>query len=746
MLGLLAVSCTTTQDTVPGRVGSLPWGRDDQGRAMLEARALNDRGETVAALAAVERVLVVDPGSVDAHRLRQDILQQRGRLGLLFVEADQRIAANPGSGEATYLRARLLDEPQQRAAAMQRSSELQPDSVWPWIGLAYAQRNLDPQRSLDLYRRVYEASGRHPVVGVGYGSVLRQEGRLDEALAVYAHMGTRRDAQGLGQIGQVQVLLAQDKRLEAWAAFLDCLRMRPFDPAVQNLAAQWLQAGVAQDQASQMLEALREDPRRLAWFAGGEGTATAVRLLRQLHQPHAALALVRGRPVAQREPALRRLERELLLATGDVRGCLEVVAQDIPSELLEDESNQLRGTWLRLVRGEWREHDPLSDPQRATSLLESLRDTGLLPEADQFGALALLRFPGHVGLTALHDEVVKALAFESEVRRLLYSGYGSPKPPSMDDVLAQLRLLSTRIHGRDVVGATPRFLVPLVGDLLDPFSSGLGAWFARYNKHLVLGQKSSGPVEGMLLTRLSLRELPRDDALPLPARCMEVVCENRTIRSVSGVIGGDIAGVALLNHFLVDHDSVRQWAGGIRQRRAVAQEDGGALASDPLPTSVDPADPLDAEWRLALACPVPDAELESAVLDTIRHHERAHLVDSFHYLPFEANLWRGLGLLFAFGFSPAAIEGEMERRAELAALALSPYTHLVLSHVAEFRDQYDPASPHGRGFRALAEELVLRLRSRGVPEEHLRTCNWHQLDPVLVREVAREMLGRVRSG
>ena len=135
-----------------------------------------------------------------------------------------------------------------------------------------------------------------------------------------------------------------------------------------------------------------------------------------------------------------------------------------------------------------------------------------------------------------------------------------------------------------------------------------------------------------------------------------------------------------------------------------------------------------------------DGELEAAVLDTIRHHERAHLVDSFHYLPFEANLWRGLGLLFSFGFSPAAIEGEMERRAELASLALSPHTHLVLAHIAEFQDQYDPASPHGRGFRALARELVERLRARGVPEERLRTCAWHELDPGVVREVAREML------
>lgn len=740
LAALLATGCAATTDAVPPRLGSLPWGRDDQGRALLEARGLHDRGEARAALAAVERVLTLDPADVDAHRLRQDILRERGRLGLLCVEADQRLAASPDSGEAMYLRARLLDDPEERRVAMQRAAALQPDSVWPWVGYAYSQRGLDPVQSLDLYRRAYEASGRHPVVGIGYGAVLRQENRLDEALVVYGQMAGRRDSQGLGQVGLVQVLLAQDKRREAWAAFLDCLRLRPFDPSVQLLASQWLQAGASQDQLSQMLEALREDPQRLELFAQGEGVTTAVRLLRQLHLPHAALALVRARPLPERDPQLRRLERELLLATGDVRGFLDVVAHDLPRVLLEDETNQLRSAWLRLARGPLREQDPMADPARATAFLRALRDTGLLVEADQFAALALLRFPDQVELVELQREVGQALAFESELRRILYAGYGARKPPSLDEVLAQLRLVSVRILGKDVVGATPRFLVPLVGDLLDPFGSGLGAWFARYNKHLVLGQKRSAPVEGMLLTRLSLRELPPDEALPLRSRCMEVVCENRSIRSVSGVIGGDIAGVALLNHFLVDHDSVRQWASGIRKRRAIAAEDGNALAADPLPQSVAADDPLDAEWRLALASPVADADLEAAVLDTIRHHERAHLVDSFHYLPFEANVWRGLGLLFAFGFSPAAIEGEMERRAELASLAMSPHTHLVLSHIAEFQDQYDPASPHGRGFRALARELVERLRARGVPEERLRTCSWHELDPVQVREVAREML------
>jgi len=72
------------------------------------------------------------------------------------------------------------------------------------------------------------------------------------------------------------------------------------------------------------------------------------------------------------------------------------------------------------------------------------------------------------------------------------------------------------------------------------------------------------------------------------------------------------------------------------------------------------------------------------VLDMIRAHERRHLVDSFHYMPIEQHLLRGAGLLLQFGISPGAIEAEMERRAELAALALSPHTELVLAHIVDF--------------------------------------------------------------
>jgi hypothetical protein len=134
-----------------------------------------------------------------------------------------------------------------------------------------------------------------------------------------------------------------------------------------------------------------------------------------------------------------------------------------------------------------------------------------------------------------------------------------------------------------------------------------------------------------------------------------------------------------------------------------------------------------------------DSELDLAVLDVIRRHERRHLVDSFHYLPFEDNLWRGLGLLLGFGLSPAAIEAEMERRAELAALATSPHLDVVLAHVADFLGEPDPDSPHVVGFGRLGRELVEELVADGVPAEAARAAAWHGVDRAAVHRAARRL-------
>jgi hypothetical protein len=328
------------------------------------------------------------------------------------------------------------------------------------------------------------------------------------------------------------------------------------------------------------------------------------------------------------------------------------------------------------------------------------------------------------------------------VRRVIYTGYQEQDPAALADVIVRLRELSVRVLGSDVVGEPPRFSAPLVGEMIDPLAGPLAAHFDRYNRYFVIGRRMAGVAEGLLMTRLSVQELPESRELALPGRCFEVVAIDRDVRSLSGVLGGDLAGVALLNHFLIDHDAVREWSRGVATRRRIAAEDGHALQLDPVPDDTG-GDPLDVAWRLEAMSSVQDTELDAAVLDTIRHHERQHLVDSFFYLPVEHNLWRSLGLLFEFGFSPAAIEAEMERRAELASLAVSPHTELVLAHIADFMGDPSVQSPHHQGFGALGVELTAALRALGVPPEAAQPSGWHTVPMATVRAAARQLLGQL---
>ena len=104
---------------------------------------------------------------------------------------------------------------------------------------------------------------------------------------------------------------------------------------------------------------------------------------------------------------------------------------------------------------------------------------------------------------------------------------------------------------------------------------------------------------------------------------------------------------------------------------------------------------------------------------------------------------RGLGLLLQFGLSPSAIEAEMERRAELASLAVSPHTELVLAHIADFLSEPGVVSPHHRGFSALGRELTAELQALGLSPLASAPSRWHTVAPDLVRQAARRLLDRV---
>jgi len=740
--------CAAPTAHQPEQLVGVPDAADEVVRVLEFARDQFEQGEPRQALQVAESVLAEDGDNVLAHRLRQDILRGRGRNGLLLAEAQQRLREAPDGVLGHYLRARLLSIGADQVAAFERCTRLDPRFLWGWIGLGWALRASDPERALAIFRRLHELAPGSRVVCINLANSLLETERSAEAAAIYGELRAMPGAEAIGDLGLARVYLQRDAKAEAWAPFLAALRARPFDAGVRAILDGYLRGGLSVDRLEQVREILYQEPRRLDAFVRAGGGELLAEVFSRLGAPQLAREALAADAGPPRQPQARRAWRRAVLATGDVAAYLADLRASMPAGLLEDEANQVRGRWVALLHGSWVEaQDPLADAGQVRELVTALCNAGLLAEADVVAAFGIVRggaAPEVAGLRELRDQVRRAIGFEAAVRRVLYSGYGQPTPPTLAQTLEELRRVAREILGEDVVGTPRIFSIPFVGSLIDPFAPGLPQYFARYNKHLVLGQRLGLPAEAMLLTRLSLRDVAEDDRVPVPVRAREVVGEDRSIQARTSLVGGDIAGVALIDNFVVDMDAVRDWAGSLLRMRRIGREDDDALLRDRLPQIEDPVQPLDAEWRLALASPEDDSELEAAVLDVIRWHERAHLADTFFYLPPEANLWRVFGLLLRNGFSAAEVEADLEARAELAALAESPHTRLVLAHIAGFCGQHlEGFSAHASGFERLARALQQRLVEAGLDEREVAVSRWQELDPELVRRVARRMLSRL---
>ncbi|MBK8976716.1 MAG: hypothetical protein IPM29_12425 [Planctomycetes bacterium] len=731
---------------LPARLTDVPWSRSEPDRAILAARALADRGRAREALAGADAVLATHPRHVDAQRLRQDLLRERGRLGRVAVEAEQRVADWQGDARALYLRGRVAgrDDAARRelfAAAVRRD----PASFWGWLGLAFAHRNDDPERAIAIYDALYRRTAGHPLVGVGYAYALRRAEREDDALRIYADLDAADELPGVAALGAAETHAAAGRQREAFDALLVALRARPFDAGVRRLLALLVAAGLDRPQTDRLFAVLLADPAALRDLcADAAGAATVCELAQRAgHLPLARAALTSAG--AADDPALQRRGRRLALACGDWRGFAAALRAQVPAALLADESNQLRGLWQALWSGPWSAvDDPFGAPDLALGLARALRDCGLPVEAELVASLAAERCAEPV-VADLRDELRRELAFERALQQALREARTDPDG-TLERLLADLREVSARVLGADVVGDVRCYEVPFVGRLVDPFGPGLPAWFRARNRHLVLGSRSGQPPEGMLLTRLSLRDLDDGDGPPettgplrLPGRAREVIGEDRSVDGVQGLLGGDLAGVALLDHYLVDLDAAKQWAADLVGRRRTVREDGGALLDDPLPDDAAALDPVDAAWRLAALSPVEDSAMLDAVLDTIRWHERAHLTDSFRFLPPERNLWSVFALLLRNGFGPLAVESEMEGRAELAALAFGRHPRVVLAHVAGFLGREPGGSPHARGFAELARRLNDALRRDPALATFARASRWHLAPIDRIQSTARRI-------
>jgi hypothetical protein len=742
-LGLSA--CASPVRVVPRSLVGVPEPGDEAERLLEFAREHFDRGDIAEAVRVTDAVLAEDGTHLCAQRLRQDILRERGRKGVLLVEAEQRLRAHADSPGAHYLRGRIAPAGAPQVPHFERALALEPQFFWAWLGLGWSLRRTEPERALAIYRQLHDLAPDNRLVATNLANALADAGRGPEAAKVYSVLRTLEGGQAVSDLGMARLHVQQDARSLAWAPLLNALRLRPFDAGVRALLEGLMLGGASFDRLEQVRDVLYQDPARLATFLLAGGRKTLADLFVRLCAPHAArdaLTVAGQPPLATRE---RRLWRRMVLLTGDVATYLADLQATIPASLLRDERNQVRGRWVAVLQaGAHPDADLCGDPVRALELVSALRDVGKLAEADIVATHAIVRLGDGARTAALRDlrdDVRKLLAFEGAVRRVLYEGYALKEPRSLPETFGELRRVALEILGADVVGEPRTFKVPFVGELMDPFGPGLPQHFARYNKHLVFGQRNGMAPEAMLLTRVSLRDVEDDSDVPVPVRAREIVGEEKSIEARTSLVGGDIAGVALIDNYVVDMDAVHDWAESLLRMRRIARQDDLALLADPLPKLGDALDPIDAEWRLAAVAPLSDGQLVDAVLDVIRWHERAHLSDTFYFLPPESNLWRVLGLLLRNSLRATSVEADLEMRAELAALAKSPHTEIVLAHIAGFCNQsLEGFSPHASGFERLARGLQRRLVAAGLSEEQVAVSRWGTLDVAKVRDAARAML------
>jgi hypothetical protein len=739
LLGALS-SCTSPgAGGLPGKLTGAPGADPEVAKELQAARDQMLQDEGALALRGIEAILREHPDHVNALRLRQDVLRQRGRLGLVLAEAEDRVERRPVSASAQYLAGRVTETNAGKQSAFRRAIATDPTNFWGWYGLAFTLRGTDNSRANEIYSSLYAHSDHDAWVGIAFAQSLRRGGRLGDASRVYHEV--RRVHVGLGAAGMAETLMRSGKRHQAWAYLLAAVQARPFDGTVHGAIATAFAQGLPDDGARELLDVLRADPERLRRF-GRADPGQLADLFGRVGDRASALQVLRDAPWLA--AAERHLLRRLSITGGGVAAFLADLREGAVQELLDDEANQVRGLWHTLFAGPWmRAADPLADASQALALSRALIAVGHLGFAELILGEAILRHgETAVELRNLRDDLRREIAFEAGLRRILARGYaryrGDGTAASLEKTLGKLRDLSQQTLGVDVVGEPKLFELPFVGVLVDSLGPGLPAHLAKYNKHLVMGQRNSRPSEGMILTRLSLRHVDPSAAVPLPPRTVEVIGEHRELEPFEQ---GDLAGIALLNHYVVDMDEVRAWAETVAARRRVSRADGDVLLRDAIPTRAARGVPAGVEWRLSLLSPVEDKDLSTAVLDIIRWHEQGHMVDFRYLLPVEWHPLRAISLTVRNGFRALAVGAEMEARAELTALAMSPHTRLVAAHIAGFLGGDGGQSPHAHGFRDLVADILDELERRGVPRSAVR--HWHRVDPHTLRDVARHLLKRL---
>lgn len=721
------------------------------------ADALVARGEDEAALARLEPIVAAHPLFVPAARLRQILLSGRGRGALLTTEAQALLERFPQRPEPQYLAIRLIPDLEIRYARIEAALRRFPRSWWLRYSYCWSLtrrrsvRAREPRFATELLKLA-----RTPLPWAGSAILATQLRQAGQSRAVYKAILEGLVDKWPESKPHVRLALFANGD-DRWEHVVAGLSAAPYAAITTSVLRS---VGRDQLQARRLVQWLARDPELTARLIDA---GHALRLIRaaEVSTDTAFADAVRTRAIAARRASglgrvgrwyfgPRGVLRERAVRRGDLEAAIASFEESLPRVVRDDERNAFAPRLRAVLDGPGRGVRACpARGERAAEILRALLGIGWVEEVRILGRQWLAK---HEGLASIVEEAERFARFELGVVELSMLG-GTKR--RLSDVLGEIRALARSIYGTDVLGESEVLSFPIIGGrIVDPFGPGLARFFDRYGRHLVMGTLDEPVTRPQLAfgRKVYERRLPVSTELAVPGRAREVIVEEMSFAATTNMGFSEPAGVALWNHYVLDLRKWEEWVDDLDAMWQRMRADPEAVLSDPLPRgqALSMQTPAQVHWRLLARAMRDNAwsreDLLPAVLELLRLHERAHLVDAQRFLPAMRNVGAALQLFSTAGFSPASLMAELEGRAEIAALASGADPLLTLAHLAGFSGdafERDP-SPHRIGFGRMLRELIARWRADGAPgaqdADRNLLAQLHLIDPMRARNYARSII------
>ncbi len=673
-------------------------------------------------------------------------------------------AALPRGSFRQALVASLSEDPEAALAELERTMRWPPD---PWVRLAAAYLNGALGAPVESLRQANSARGRGSTyVDVETWLVAArahaEAGRLEEAAEAARHALALEPT----DVRAHAIVAAVHKLRGDWEGavdvLVDAIAMVPTNRGQARFLASILRRADDAGLAARAAEGLAgtDGP-------GGPEFLALEGLLAEQTGRHAdaveiyAQALEAGAIPVPVDRYLRRL----LFEEGAFEEGVTWLLAAVPPTLLEASTNELHPAWQRLRGAIQAAPDRQASPEARLELAEALAGVGALVEARH----VLAPRASLPAARRLDARLARQIAFEDAIEEDLEGGYRrghrKKKPADFDALLACLAARARdHLTPEEAAAFQPPHQgvrrIPVFGSWLDhgtESTSPAVRHFRSYGKFLMLGQREGQPTEAILLSLASLERGASIYTRGATYRHDVAVGYDRRLSGYVESQGGGLGGACLPDGIWMDADSAREADFSLRSVVVTdaARVEAGLQAESLLPPD-GPGGLFGTTETAGAGLRLVDRYVRRrpgrawGSFSTLVAHEYGHVVEIKRHLPLLRGLPASIALVVQSGFSPLQIEMELERRAQLAALAYAEDPDLALAEMmAALPVHARQPDAHAGGYRdairALAVEVYQHPKRYGAID---RTCRIvPQLDRLTneqIRHAARRILGVAR--